>query len=279
VTPAPRTRRRLSRTFSASRFPEYGELLKHAIARGYRILELEEWIDAPDATKPPILILRHDVDQHPRSVRPMLAAERDLDLRSTWYFRWRTADPTILAEVRAAGGSVGLHYETLTRIVLRRGGNPQVEDLIAEARRGLHDEIACFRDRLGPIRSISPHGDTRVPGVSNVALVEGIDPAELDVDYDGSLAVRRRALGCWLTDRSTAEGRWRDEVNPLRLLDELTSPILCLTHPNNWASGPGLWADRLLGAAIPAAWGARPPIRTVADDPPCRPDPRRQPAS
>jgi hypothetical protein len=262
-----RTRRRLSRTLSRGRFPEYRALLERALSRGYTIRSLEAWLTDPDLTKPPVLILRHDVDQHPRSVRPMLAAERDLGLTSTWYFRWRTAHPAIVGAVREAGGEVGLHYESLSRLVLASGRSGVVDDaLIGQARMLLGQEIAAFVERYGPIRSICPHGDTRVPGVRNGILLEAQDPGRYGIEFDGNLAVTR-PLGCWLTDRSVAEGRWKDGLDPSELLDGPVSPILCLTHPNNWASGPGLWLDRALAAAVPASLDGW-PIRTTIDRPP-----------
>lgn len=262
-----RTRRRLSRTLSRARFREYRALLHRALSRGYTVRSLEAWLAEPDLTKPPVLILRHDVDQHPRSVRPMLAAERDLGLTSTWYFRWRTADPGIVGAVRDAGGAVGLHYETLTRLVLASDRSRAVDQaLIGQARTLLRQEIAAFAERHGPIRSVCPHGDTRAPGVRNSVLLEGQDPREYGIEFDGNLAVTR-PLGCWLTDRSVAEGRWKDGLDASALLDGRVSPILCLTHPNNWASGPGLWLDRALAAAIPGTRGGW-PIRTATDRPP-----------
>lgn len=263
-----RTRRRLSRTFSQERFGEYRELLLRAQNRGYTIRALEDWIIDPDRTKPPVMILRHDVDQHPRSVRPMLAAEKELGLHSTWYFRWRTAHPKIVQEVRDAGSDVGLHYETLSRLAIAGGRAESVDEaLVEQARRTLRAEIATFADRFGPIRSVCPHGDTRVPKVRNAVLLERRDTREFGVEFDGNFAVRHRPLGCWLTDRSAAEGNWKDGLDAPALVAARVSPILCLTHPNNWASGPSLWFDRLLGAALPGRLGPR-PIRTGSDKPP-----------
>jgi hypothetical protein len=266
VTGRARTRRRLSRTFSQQRFGEYRELLLQAQQQGYTIRALEEWIIEPDRSKPPVMILRHDVDQHPRSVRPMLAAERELGLTSTWYFRWRTASPRIVQEVRDAGSDVGLHYETLSRLAIAAGRTEVDDALVDEARGILKAEIATFADRFGPIRSVCPHGDTRVPKVRNAVLLEGRDTREYGVEFDGNFAVRHRPLGCWLTDRSSAEGNWKDGLDAPALVAARVSPILCLTHPNNWASGPSLWFDRLLGAAVPGR--GRWPIRTVSDEPP-----------
>ena len=113
----PRTRARLSRTLSRSRWREYARLLERAIGEGYTIISLEQWLrdNQQDAR---ILILRHDVDQCPRAALRMLGIERRLGVHATWYFRWRTARPRVVRAVQAAGGEVGLHYESLSRAVL-----------------------------------------------------------------------------------------------------------------------------------------------------------------
>src|SRR3954471_14869221 len=160
-------RRRLARTVSRSRRGEFRDLLEHALGAGSRVVSLADWVTGGEAGGDrKTLILRHDVDQHPRSVRPLLAAERALGLTSTWYFRWRTADRRVIDEVLAAGGTVGLHYETLTRDVLRNGGEVTAER-IRSSREQLRAEIAAFKQLFGPIRSICAHGDSRVPAVTN----------------------------------------------------------------------------------------------------------------
>jgi 2-polyprenyl-3-methyl-5-hydroxy-6-metoxy-1,4-benzoquinol methylase len=245
--------------------------LEHALSRGYRIVSLEDWVvGAEDERK--TLILRHDVDQHPRSVRPILAAEVSVGLTSTWYFRWRTADQRVIREVLGAGGGVGLHYETLTRDVLRRGGEVTPERVEA-SRQELRAEIATFKQLFGPIRSICPHGDSRVPDVTNQVLLKRMDPHTFGIEFDGNDALRKRRLDIWLTDRSAPDGRWKDGVEPLDLLDAGRSPILCLTHPNNLASGPGLWVDRVAARVLPRppAGGGRVLSRTGSDDAPAPP--------
>lgn len=261
-------RRRFARTFSRSRWPEYRRLLGHALSKGYRVVSLEDWI-AERPSEHPALILRHDVDQHPRAVRPLLEAERDLGLRSTWYFRWRTADRRIIDTVLAGGGGIGLHYETLTRDVLRNGGEVTAERIEA-CREKLRGEVAAFQQLFGPIRSICPHGDSRVPGVSNQVLLRGMDPRTFGIEFDGNDALRKRRVDVWLTDRSTPDGRWKGRMAPIELINEGRAPILCLTHPNNLASGPGLWADRVAARVLPRPRVARSRIlsRTAGDDPP-----------
>jgi hypothetical protein len=230
--------------------------LKAALGNGYRVVTLEDFFDgAAKGGEAPVLILRHDVDQCAASALTMSSIERELGLRSTWYFRWRTADAAVVAEVRRRGGEVGLHYETLSRRALEAGGGGGGD--LAEARGLLREEIATFAALHGPIRSVAAHGDTRAPGVRNGDLLRGEDWTDFGVDYDANDAMRRHPLAAWLTDRSSAEGGWSEGLDPFELLRERSSPILCLTHPNNWVSGPSLWRDRL--AARVRGRGDRPP--------------------
>ncbi len=253
--------------------------MRDAQERGYELWSLEEWLRADGSRTAPVIIIRHDVDQHPRSVLPMLAIESELGVRSTWYFRWRTAAGPVIDAVRRAGGDVGLHYETLTRLVRQRGlAAADVDrELVAEARGLLRREIAAFAHSFGSIASVCPHGDSRVPGVSNQILLQGQTCTDYGIEFDGNDAVNRRPLSLWLTDRSIPDGRWKEGLEPHRELTEGTSPILLVVHPNNWCSGVSLWRDRVLAAALPAvAPGRRPArrfsvLRTGADEPPALP--------
>jgi hypothetical protein len=275
-TSAARVRPRLSRTFSRSRWPEYRSFLLAARDHGYRISSLEQWVRARDQLEEegsPLLILRHDVDQHPRSALTMAAIEEEMEVRSSWYFRWRTAHPAVVRDLRDRGFEVGLHYETLTRMALEQGlPGPADEALIESGRRALRNEIAAFARLFGPIRAVVPHGDSRVPAVHNAELLRGQDVAPYGIEFDGNDAMRGWKLGHWLTDRISAEGRWKDGVDPADLFADGVTPILSVIHPNNWASGWSLWVDRIAGALLPSAWdaGREPgrPIRTGSDAPP-----------
>jgi hypothetical protein len=101
----------LSRTLSRSRWDEYSTLLRIAVEQGYALLSLEAWLADPQlAAHEPRLVLRHDVDQHPSSALRMAAIEAELGVRSTWYFRWRTARPKVVEAIRSQGHAIGLHY-------------------------------------------------------------------------------------------------------------------------------------------------------------------------
>jgi hypothetical protein len=255
-----RTRRRLGRTFSRARWGEYRELLRIALEQGYAVLSLESWLADPAlAAGRPRLLMRHDVDQHPASALRMAAIEGELGVRSTWFFRWRTANPRVVESIAAQGHAVGLHYETLTRELLRRGlGAQDAQSLIPEARELLHGELRAFAVRFGPAQSACPHGDTRMPGVHNGVLLLEQDWSAYGLRWDANAAMRSHRLDVWLTDRSAAEGRWKEGLDPIDLLIDRRSPILAVVHPNNWVSGPALWWDR----ALPGA------LHTGGDEPP-----------
>jgi hypothetical protein len=257
-----------------ARWAEYRTLLEVALENGYRIIGVEDWVAAAEEDeRTPLLVLRHDVDQQPRSVLSMARVERQLGLRSAWYFRWRTADPGVIAALRDEGCTVGFHYETLSRLALRcRAREPwEISVLTPAARATLREEVRAFSRLHGPIRSVCPHGDSRIPQARNARLMRGLDPAWFGVEFDVNEAMRGRDLALWLTDRSRAEGSWANGAKPHELLAARRSPILGVIHPNNWSSGPSLWLDRLLAAALPKSKNGEArfgPLRTGIDAPP-----------
>lgn len=263
-----RTRRRLGRTISRARWREYRGFLTLAQAQGYALVSLESWLAAPEAhAGRDVLILRHDVDQCPASAARMAAIESELGICSTWYFRWRTAQPKVIQEIREGGHEVGLHYETLTRELLRRGLRAaDAQALAPEVRPLLRAELAAFAERHGPARSTCPHGDTRMRGVHNGVLLQGEDLSAYGVRWEANSAVGRLPLDVWLTDRSSAEGRWKDELDPVELIVDRRSPILAVVHPNNWVSGLGLWCDRVLPERFGATGSDVPPLQRSAAD-------------
>jgi hypothetical protein len=174
--------------------------------------------------------------------------------------------------VQAAGGEVGLHYETLSRAVLAARAMEleiDAQAAVERARLELKRELLAWSILFGPARSACAHGDTRVPDVNNAALLRDVDLSQYGLEFDANASMRSHDLAVWLTDRSRAEGSWRDGLDAFAILSSQASPILLLTHPNNWISGPGLWRDRLLAAVLrEPGLGARRTLRTGSDTPP-----------
>ena len=90
---------------------------------------------------------------------------------------------------------MGLHYETLTRKALRRRAFEGVDDsLLAESRGDLRAEIAAFTRLFGPIRSVVPHGDSRIPAVHNGELLQDPEWEGYGIEFDGNEAMNGRNL-------------------------------------------------------------------------------------
>ena len=154
-----RIRPRLARTLSRGRWHEYRRFLR---ARARNTATASSRSRSGSGTRRgndagPTLILRHDVDQHPRSALAMAAIEEELGVRSSWYFRWRTAHPLVVSTLGLQRPRCGLHYETLTRNALELGGSQPVDDLLLErSRRELRAEIETFDRLFGPSQVRGP---------------------------------------------------------------------------------------------------------------------------
>lgn len=243
---------RMSRLMTPARWSEYREVLRAALASGYRVVALEDWVlNGPHDGL--VLVLRHDVDQHPRAAVAMATIEAELGITSTWYLRWCTADHRIISYLRSIGASVGLHYETLSRMALERRVNvvSDIDSILDDARLQLREEVCGFQELHGPIRSVCAHGDTRVPFAQNIRVMANEDPRSYNIDFEAYEAMKGRGLAYWLTDRLRGQGCWVNHVRPTDLFSRQVSPILAVVHPHAWASGPSLLFDRLLSSVLP----------------------------
>lgn len=250
-----------------SRLDEYRALLAGARSAGYALVSLEDWVRGGCATDHSVLILRHDVDQHPRSALQMAAVEAALGVRSTWYFRWRTAHPLVIGRLRRRGAHVGLHYETLSRLALQEGRAELEAGDIERGREALRAEIRAFAARHGQIRSICPHGDTRIPGVRNHLLLRGEDATRFGVDFDGNEIMTGRRLGRWLTDRPRKSGGWKDDADPGELLRDGVTPLFCVSHPHHWVSRLSALCDQSLRLTFGDRGRPGRPIFGLSDSP------------
>ncbi len=264
--------RRLSARRSVpSRWHEYRALLAAARREGYAIESAEDWLRDRGRADRRVLILRHDVDRAPASALTMARIDAEFGARASWYFRWRTAHPTVIRYVKRSGGQVGLHYETASRRALRMAPSRPGAGFERDCRARLAAELRTFEVRFGPAASACPHGDTRIPDVRNDRLLDGEDLSRYGLEVDAHRGFRGVPLACWLTDRSQPIGGWKDDGDPHAMLARGGSPILVVTHPNNWISSVALWRDSALRASLPDPGRHRllgRPIRSGPDDPP-----------
>jgi hypothetical protein len=224
-----------------SRLREYELLLSLALAAGYETLPLGEFA-AGSAAPERVLLVRHDIDADIPTAARMWAIEKRLGIRGTWFFRLRTWDDALIAEIAAAGSEVGYHYEELATLALRRGARTEQAALalVDEARDLLRVDLEALRQRSGlPLRTLASHGDfaNRVTGVPNrVLLDDAALRAELAIEleaYDERLTAR---FGARSSDRGYPK-LWVPS-DPADAIRGGAGVVEILIHPRPWGAAP-----------------------------------------
>jgi hypothetical protein len=64
----------------------YGKLLGVLIGAGYSFQRFCDFIESPQLR---VIILRHDVDRLPENSMVFARLQGELEIRATYYFRWR----------------------------------------------------------------------------------------------------------------------------------------------------------------------------------------------
>lgn len=94
----------------------YSDILRQALDLGYRFVTLQQFFDL-GCPSVGYFILRHDLDKKPQTMKKMLDAELDLDIRSTIFARVTANDYNLLSypvigllkHAESKGFEIGLH--------------------------------------------------------------------------------------------------------------------------------------------------------------------------
>ena len=228
----------------ADRLPEYRQLLKDILERGYRFVPMADFAAAlRKGTRPAghVALLRVDVDSDPWGARRMFEAERALGIRATYYFRLSTIDRALIAEMVGHGTEVGYHFEEASTLARRRGlrSAAEVERYRSALREEFKANLLLFRKRAGVSpRTAAGHGDflNRKLGLSNTFFV---DRALLD--QSGLVA---EAYEAWLVKQISARiadrpppQNWHPKP-PHEVLERRPAVMSLVVHPRQWVRSP-----------------------------------------
>lgn len=197
------------------------------------------------------MILRHDVDRGPRHAEAMGELERDLGLRSSYYFRTtRSAwDERVMRKIVAMGHEVGLHYECLDK----------AKGDVAKAAEIFRHDLARAR-AVCPIATVAMHGNPSTPWdnrdlwreltLSDFGL---LGEAYLSVDF-GTVLYYGDSGRTWADTMFNVKDVVPDGVclpldqRPARRTAELMEIIrtdrrnvYLLVHPNRWPATVAGW--------------------------------------
>ena len=131
----------------------YRQYLRVIKASYYKILTFADYFslaESPDS----FLIIRHDVDRKLKNALNMAFLEKEMGIRSTYYFRTRkhVFKPEIISEVADAGHEIGYHYESLSDAK----GNHKA------ALKDFEHNLEKLRE-ITPIQTIAMHGSPLSP--------------------------------------------------------------------------------------------------------------------
>lgn len=98
---------------------------------------------------PSFCLVRHDVDRKPINALKMAELEKQLGIKSTYYFRYKshTFKPDLMKKIEAMGHEIGYHYENLSDY------NGNIDLALNDFEKNLKE----FRKHVN-VRTISMHG-------------------------------------------------------------------------------------------------------------------------
>ena len=215
----------------------YGDLLRELLEKGFRFGPISAYFEA---ASPPFIFLRHDVDRISSRAVHMAAAERDLGIKATYYFRCDSHMLFPEEDIRFVvdlGHEIGFRYETVARLEWR---TDEVLDRFCQ-------ELAALR-ALADVRTVTAHGPplSQLPTVRFAKKLDlgklGIvgDPA-VDIDFSKVLYITETGgvFGSRANRRDWSGGKNLRDPTPPSVLGKTLDPgqepfVVLSTHPERW---------------------------------------------
>jgi len=194
-------------------------------------------------------LIRHDVDRKPQNALRMAMLESELNIKSTYYFRYKdnTFKPDIIKQISEFGHEVGYHYENLSDF------NGNFDFALDDFKRNL----SAFR-KIVKVNTVSMHGKA-LSKFDNRDLwkteenkfilkneLEILGEVYLDIDYSDILYITDTGRN-WTHNVSNVRDKVQSNIsisfdNGLHLLKYLENnphnKICFQIHPERWNSLP-----------------------------------------
>ena len=242
--------------FMADRLSEYRQLLSRILQHGYRFMIMADFAYSVRAGTPPegkVALLRVDVDSDPRGAGRMFEVERELGVRSTYYFRLSTIDGELIAAMIRDGTEVGYHFEETSTLARRRAirSAADVERCRDILRDHFRENVALFGKRAGVTpRTVAAHGDflNRKLGISNNFFIDGTLLDELGIVAEAYQKWLVSRVSARIADRPPPQN-WQPRP-PEEVLKSSPVVLSLVIHPRQWVRNP--WTNA--GADFDRVW-------------------------
>lgn len=230
--------------FMPSRLDEYRSILQLSISNEYIVCSIGSFWNLIESGQlngnSKYLILRHDVDTDPETARAMWKVERELQIRSTYYFRLSTLDVALIKELHEQGVEVGYHYEELATFAKLHGlrTRDEVMRAMGEIRNLFRENLRKVREKTSlPMENVASHGDfvNRKLQCSNWILLNDMDFRK---EEGIKLEAYDEAFMRHVVSRHSDDAfprLWKPE-SPQSAIERKLRVIYLLVHPRHWRS-------------------------------------------
>ncbi|MDY7394080.1 hypothetical protein UMM65_02425 [Aureibaculum sp. 2210JD6-5] len=224
---------------------KYKELLEVLIEKNYAFQTFEEFINNP---KDKVVVLRHDVDRRSINATWLGKIEKDLNVKSSYYFRIvpESNDKNVIQNIVSMGHEVGYHYEDLG---ITKGN-------FEKAYENYKKNLAYFR-AFYPVTTVCMHGSPE-NRIDNRQIWEKYNYKQdgiiaepyFDVDYDKVFYITDTGRA-WNKKSVIVRDKVKTKFNiPIESIDhmmdlirqdKMPDQLIISTHPHRWFDVGGLW--------------------------------------
>ena len=229
-------------------------LLKSFLNKGYEFHDLVNFTENSSGKK---IFLRHDIDRYTNRIEKFAVLEKNLGIRSTFYFRTphKPVHVKMIETVVKNHHDIGYHYNDLAE----HKGN------VRSAMQSFSDTLSVLRT-MAEVKSICMHGNVR-SSINNLDLIKEIDLTENGLTGDPYIMIDHHNVlyltdtcRCWNCDKFSKWDRVQSGFNyhPLSttaiIADMADSCLpdklhLCI-HPQHYHDSIVKWAAYYLERSV-----------------------------
>ncbi len=183
------------------------------------------------------LINRHDIDSDVKTAKLLFNLEKDLNIKSSFYFRLCTLNYNFMNEISSYGSEASYHFEEVATLAKLHGWKSRSQIDWAEVKNLFCYNFSTIKLNSGlNLSTVCSHGDfvNRYLKVINNELLDNDIRVNLGINlevYDRSL-VDTIEFKC----SDTEYPKYYTPSSPFEFLSQNYKVIEFLTHPRHWYS-------------------------------------------
>jgi hypothetical protein len=227
-----------------NRVSQYENIIKRALEREYEVISLRDYIEERYDKKRKLLVLRHDVDNRSLGEKKIFEVEQRYGVKSSFYFRNSTFNPTFMREIESYGSEASLHFEPIADFV--KANDIKTRDKLYAISNWqerclelLNCNIQRFRNLLNiPCVTIASHGEYEngLVQTPNNYLTEDISVYKfLNIKLEAYNKNMLESVTCYISDVPIEmNGGYRYGTTPFQAIERGEEFIMFLSHPCHW---------------------------------------------